>query len=206
MTPRSHHGKEHPAGLPGPARDTRRFTVSRPTPFGVVVLLWEERRGRPRVARVALPNPRRPTLGDAPLCPENTDASCPEIDKIAGRIQAFLEGEEGQFSLDSVLLEDCGSFQGDVLVAESAIPRGRVSTYRLIAAHLGRPAAARAVGNALARNPFPIIVPCHRAIRSDGTLGGYQGGLAMKRALLGMEGVRFDDRGRVQAPRGPWYA
>jgi methylated-DNA-[protein]-cysteine S-methyltransferase len=70
---------------------------------------------------------------------------------------------------------------------------------------LGKPSAARAVGRALATNPFPIIIPCHRAVRSDGSLGGYQGGLAMKRALLEMEGVEFDARGRVATP-GFYYA
>jgi len=54
-----------------------------------------------------------------------------------------------------------------------------------------------AVGTALAKNPFPIVIPCHRAVRSDGTLGGYQGGLEMKRALLEMEGVYFDTFDRV---------
>jgi len=62
---------------------------------------------------------------------------------------------------------------------------------------LSSPNAARAVGNALANNPFPIIIPCHRAIRSDRSLGGYQGGLEMKRTLLGMEGIEFDDSGRA---------
>ena len=53
------------------------------------------------------------------------------------------------------------------------------------------------MGNALARNPFPIIIPCHRAIKSDGTLGGYQGGLAMKRTLLENEGIQFTPIGKV---------
>ena len=53
------------------------------------------------------------------------------------------------------------------------------------------------MGNALANNPFPLIVPCHRAIRSDRHLGGYQGGVKMKRALLEKEGIPFDDAGRV---------
>ncbi|HUT21711.1 MAG TPA: MGMT family protein, partial [Anaerolineae bacterium] len=61
--------------------------------------------------------------------------------------------------------------------------------------------AARAVGNALARNPFPLVIPCHRAIRAGGTLGGYQGGSGMKRALLEIEGVQFSGEGRVVAPR-----
>ena len=72
-----------------------------------------------------------------------------------------------------------------------------MSTYQRIAGHLGNTQAARAVGTALAHNPFPIIVPCHRAIRSDGTLGGFQGGVEMKRALLGMEGVLADGSGRI---------
>ena len=68
-------------------------------------------------------------------------------------------------------------FQESVLRAEATeIPRGRVSTYKLIAEHVGTHNGARAVGTALARNPFPLIVPCHRAIRSDRRLGGYQGG------------------------------
>jgi methylated-DNA-[protein]-cysteine S-methyltransferase len=83
------------------------------------------------------------------------------------------------------------------LRAEHGIPRGSVSTYQRIAKLLGNRNATRAVGGALANNPFPIIIPCHRAIRSDGTLGGYQGGLKMKRALLEMEGVFFNALGRV---------
>ena len=63
------------------------------------------------------------------------------------------------------------------------------------------PALARAVGQALARNPFAVIVPCHRAIRTDGHLGGYQGGLDMKRSLLEAEGVSFNVTGRVIATR-----
>ncbi|MBE9507936.1 MAG: MGMT family protein, partial [Chloroflexi bacterium] len=66
-----------------------------------------------------------------------------------------------------------------------------------IARHLGVKGGARAVGRALARNPFPIVIPCHRAIRSNGELGGYQGGLEMKRALLEGEGIEFTQRGKV---------
>ena len=61
-----------------------------------------------------------------------------------------------------------------------------------------------AVGTALATNPFPIFIPCHRAIAADGSLGGYQGGIAMKRALLAFEGVEVDSADRIAAPR-LWY-
>ncbi|MBW2560575.1 MAG: MGMT family protein [Deltaproteobacteria bacterium] len=91
----------------------------------------------------------------------------------------------------------CSPFQERVLRAEYAILRGRVTTYQRIARHIGHTAAARAVGTALATNPFTIMIPCHRSIRSNGTLGGYQGGLEMKRSLLEMEGVSFNDSGRV---------
>jgi methylated-DNA-[protein]-cysteine S-methyltransferase len=120
---------------------------------------------------------------------------------VAADIRRFLAGGEISFSLDFAAMSACPSFQQAVLRAEHAIPRGRVSAYGLIARRLGRPGASRAVGNALATNPFPIIVPCHRAVRSDGALGGYQGGPAMKRILLEREGVPFDRAGRVAVPR-----
>jgi len=86
-------------------------------------------------------------------------------------------------------------------LAEYGIPRGWVSTYGKIAKHIGVAGGSRAVGRALAENPFPIIIPCHRAVRVDGVIEGYQGGSEMKRALLAMEGVEFTDRGTVSMQR-----
>ncbi len=114
-----------------------------------------------------------------------------------------MKGEDIVFSLEAVDLSLCSPFQASVLQAEHAIPRGRVSPYKLIADYLKKPGGARAVGNALATNPFPIIVPCHRAVRSDRRLGGYQGGLDMKRDLLEKEGIVFDKRNRVNTVR--WF-
>jgi methylated-DNA-[protein]-cysteine S-methyltransferase len=105
----------------------------------------------------------------------------------------FLRGEAVALPIDLLDATVCTPFQWRVLMAEKAIPRGEVRTYGQIAAQVGCPRGARAVGNALANNPFPIVIPCHRAVRSDGSLGGFQGGVAMKRALLEMEGVRFDE-------------
>jgi methylated-DNA-[protein]-cysteine S-methyltransferase len=98
-------------------------------------------------------------------------------------------------------MKQCSEFQRRVLLAEYGIRRGWVSTYGRIARHLGMPQGARAVGSALAHNPFPIIIPCHRAIAADGSLGGYQGGPEMKRSLLEMEGIAFGANGRVQVER-----
>ncbi len=114
-------------------------------------------------------------------------------------MRRYLEGEPLRLPLSLIDLEQCSPFQRRVLLAEYGIPRGRVSTYGRLAAGLGVPAAARAVGGALARNPFPIIIPCHRTVRSDGDLGGFRGGPEMKRALLELEGVEITSTGRVPA-------
>ena len=75
-----------------------------------------------------------------------------------------------------------------VLEATARVPYGSVSTYREVAAAVGSPRGSRAAGNALGSNPLPIIVPCHRILRSGGALGGYTGGLERKRWLLAVEG------------------
>lgn len=76
----------------------------------------------------------------------------------------------------------------DVLAQTSRIPFGRTSTYGEIAGKIGRPRAARAVGNALGSNPIPIVIPCHRVLRAGGALGGYGGGVDRKETLLALEG------------------
>jgi methylated-DNA-[protein]-cysteine S-methyltransferase len=168
------------------------------TPFGPVVVVWSPIQGEPKVRRVILSRPDRPATDEVSRLFAEADASsCPEIDALCAEIAASLSGWRIRFSLAQVQLTDCPPFQQAVLRAEHAIPCGCVSTYGLLATHLGKPGSARAVGNALAGNPFPIIVPCHRAIRSDRTLGGYQGGLKMKRALLENEGITFDVHGKV---------
>jgi len=176
--------------------------ILRRTRFGPAVILWEARSDRPTVRQILISRPGQPAeISLKAQFPDSVPSSCGLIDDLAGRIAAFLEGADVRFALEHVQLDLCPPFQHKVLLAEYAIPRGQVSTYRRMAAHLGVPGGARAVGNALATNPFPIVIPCHRAIRSDGTLGGYQGGLAMKRILLEQEGVVIDDRGRVRSTK-----
>lgn len=172
------------------------------TPFGSVAVIWSTVDDSPKIVRVLLSKPEE--LAEDQACrlyPNSQASSCAEIDVVATAISAFLEGEDISFSLDIVDFKLCSVFQRSVLLAEHRIPRGNVSTYQLIGAHLGKQNGARAVGNALANNPFPLIVPCHRAIRSDRQLGGYQGGLQMKLVLLKNEGIAFDDARRVVCAR-----
>ncbi|MGQ9787751.1 MAG: MGMT family protein [Candidatus Hadarchaeaceae archaeon] len=87
-------------------------------------------------------------------------------------------------------------FQRRVLELTARVPRGRVTTYKQIACAMGKPKAYRAVAMALAKNPYPIKIPCHRIVSSDGKIGGYTGGIQKKIELLNKEGVEVK-AGRV---------
>jgi methylated-DNA-[protein]-cysteine S-methyltransferase len=85
------------------------------------------------------------------------------------------------------------AFQKKVWRAITEIPRGETITYKNLAKKLGKPRAVRAVANAVGANPFPPVIPCHRVVRSDGTLGGYsgKGGIKTKKVLLKKEGIKL---------------
>lgn len=98
---------------------------------------------------------------------------------------------EGRHDLSGVDLSGLSAFQQRVLEATAAIPLGEVRTYGEVALSIGSPGAARAVGTALATNPVPIVVPCHRVVRANGDLGNYSGpgGPGSKKRLLEFEGA-----------------
>lgn len=101
------------------------------------------------------------------------------------QVREYLLGERREFS---VLLDAKGTpFQLDVWSETRRIPYGKTSTYGQIAAAIGRPRAARAVGAALNVNPIPIFIPCHRVIGKNGTLVGFNGGIALKEQFLALE-------------------
>ncbi len=89
-------------------------------------------------------------------------------------------------------LGELSDFQKTVLNALRQVPRGEVRTYKELAALAGRPKAVRAVGNAMARNPVPLLIPCHRIVPCGGGVGNYGLGVRMKRELLSREGVPVD--------------
>jgi methylated-DNA-[protein]-cysteine S-methyltransferase len=107
------------------------------------------------------------------------------VSAAAIQLEQYFAGERTGFDLDVEL--DGTPFERRVWDAVRAIPYGQTATYAEIARRIGRPDACRAVGRANGRNPLALIVPCHRVIGSDGSLTGYAGGIAMKRALLDLE-------------------
>lgn len=122
---------------------------------------------------------------DAPLPPEATLPA-----RYRDVLVAYLAGGEAEPA--ELPIDPRGTaFQRRVWDTLRRIPRGRVRTYGGIAAEIGSPRAMRAVGSANGRNPLPIVVPCHRVIEAGSRLGGYTGGLHLKRFLLDLEGVKI---------------
>jgi methylated-DNA-[protein]-cysteine S-methyltransferase len=112
------------------------------------------------------------------------------VERVRRELEEYFDGRREQFDV-AVDLSVLPEFQRAVLEELRRVPYGVVSTYGRLAARLGRPRSARAVGGALNRNPIPIVVPCHRIVGANGSLVGYAGGLERKRVLLSLEGVSF---------------
>ena len=108
------------------------------------------------------------------------------LDEAARQLDAYFAGSRRTFDLPVDLRLSTG-FRRQVLDQLRTIGYGHTETYTAVAVATGRPRAVRAVGSACATNPIPVVVPCHRVLRTDGTLGGYVGGLRAKRTLLALE-------------------
>ena len=117
---------------------------------------------------------------------EAQDAADSRFADAAHLFSRYFDGEAVDFNLD-LDLEIGTPFQTLVWEATRRISYGAVQSYGWLAREVGKPKAARAVGGAMAANPLPIVIPCHRVIRSDGGLGGYSGGLNWKPQLLSLE-------------------
>lgn len=138
--------------------------------------------------KVILPRPAEDEIFDliAATASEALENNNHFID-LTKRLKAYFSGEKISF-LDKLDFSDYTTFQCEVWKAASQIPYGETRSYGWIAEKTGRPKAVRAVGQALGRNPCPVIVPCHRVLAGDGGLGGFSGGIEMKKYLLRLEG------------------
>jgi methylated-DNA-[protein]-cysteine S-methyltransferase len=117
---------------------------------------------------------------------ERDDERAPEV---AGLLQAYAAGEPAEIETFPVDLPSCNAFQRETWLALREIPRGQTRSYGWLAHRVGRASAPRAIGALVGSNPIPLWLPCHRVVASDGSLHGFGGGLAMKQALLELEGV-----------------
>jgi len=110
------------------------------------------------------------------------------VDPIRRELDEYFDGNRRVFDLELDLTPVAG-FKRQALVELAHVPYGELTTYGALAAKIGRPKAARAVGGAMNRNPIPIVLPCHRVVGASGSLVGYAGGLERKETLLRLEGA-----------------
>ncbi|HEY5837006.1 methylated-DNA--[protein]-cysteine S-methyltransferase [Streptomyces sp.] len=108
---------------------------------------------------------------------------------VTAQLDAYFEGTLREFSLDLDWSLITGFARRVLRELATTVPYGTVVAYQDLAERVGEPGAARAVGSAMGANPLPVVVPCHRVIESDGGIGGFGGGLEIKRSLLALEGV-----------------
>jgi len=160
------------------------------TPLGWVGVAASDR----GICRIVLPKKEKKTtereLANAEYGrrkAEGTTASAHDIlKKSITLLQKYFSGKPVSFNL-SLDTRSYTPFQQAVWQAAAEIPSGETRSYAWIAKRIKNPRAVRAVGQALGANPIPIIIPCHRVISSAGTLGGFAGGLSMKKGLLALE-------------------
>ena len=160
--------------------------TSADSPFGPL-LLASTKRG---LVRVGLPNQDSDELlADlaARVSPRVLEAPA-ELDEVRRELDLYFAGKLDHFDLPLDWRLSSG-FRRRVLRAIDRIPYGQSRTYREMARRAGNERAVRAAGSACGSNPIPLVVPCHRVLRTSGALGGYGGGLPMKQALLELEGV-----------------
>jgi methylated-DNA-[protein]-cysteine S-methyltransferase len=180
-----------------PAKDYYRILQ---TPFGEIGLVWTETATAFRLRRIFLPLPDGTVIDRVTEAfPYAAARNAADADKFSNSLIQAIQGQSADFNFDILDLNPATPFQRSVLSRCFLIPRGRVITYGTLASATGTPRGARAIGMVMAGNPFPLIIPCHRVVRADRSLGGFGGGLAMKKALLVHEGVRFDHNGKVDS-------
>ena len=159
------------------------------TAIGRCGIAWSER----GIAGLQLPEPagvaRGALLSRFPEAVET--APPPSVAAVIDAARSLLDGGNPDFDAVPLDWTGIGAFERAVYEATRAIPRGSTRTYGEVAAALGDPGAARAVGQALGRNPFPIVVPCHRVLAADGRPGGFSapGGVRTKLRMLAIEGA-----------------
>jgi len=156
------------------------------SPFGPLLLA----RTRKGLVRVGLPNQDRDELLidlAARVSPRVLESPA-ELEEARRELDLYFDGKLDSFGLP-LDWRLSGGFRQRVLRAINRIPYGQTRSYTEMARRAGNERAVRAAGTACGSNPIPLVVPCHRVLRSGGALGGYGGGLPMKRALLSLEGV-----------------
>ena len=177
------------------------------TPLGACGIAWkgqETSRIPPAVTFFQLPEATR-SVTDTRIAGSSGGRKVrvppPHIASIIRKVQKHLHGDVQDFLEVVVDLDSAGPFARQVYMAARKIPPGRTVTYGDLAKDMDRPSAARAVGQALGRNPIPLIIPCHRVLAAGGMSGGFSapGGVGTKARMLAIEGVMIGPPATIQS-------
>ena len=171
------------------------------SPIGEITIIWRKK-PKFQIEEIIISNPNKTSSQiarekyeiDGELA---VNKKSKQLNKVLREINNYFNEKDYKFSLEYLNLDKLKPFQREVLEAEFNTKKGTVNTYKDIAKAIDRPKAYRAVGSALAKNPFPIIIPCHRTVKWDRTIGGFSGfagGLESKKTLLELDGLMIEGK------------
>jgi methylated-DNA-[protein]-cysteine S-methyltransferase len=168
--------------------DIRQYYCVFDTPIGACGIAWSEH----GITRFRLPEATRAATERRMARGAQEAEPPPRIANVIAEVLRYCAGTKIDFTSVALDMPDVVAFHRQVYEAARAVGWGETASYGDLAREIGAPGEAREVGQALARNPIPLIVPCHRILTSDGKLGGFSapGGTATKERLLALEGVR----------------
>lgn len=182
--PPDSHSREAHVSLMKVFEPSRAFCAWVEAPFGPVFLA---KTGK-GVCRVSFRRSEDELLSDLERGAILPEMAPEELDRERRELEEYFRGKRRRFEFP-VDLRWGTEFQRSVLEAARRIPFGEYWSYADVARRVGRPKAQRAVGSALGKNPVAIVIPCHRVVASGGRIGGYTGGLDIKRSLMKIEGM-----------------
>lgn len=171
------------------------------SPIGEIAIIWRKK-PKFQIEEIIISNPNQTASEIVKEKYESEEElhlnkKSKQLNQVLNEINKYFQEKDYKFSLSYLNMDKLKPFQRKVLEAEFKTEKGTVNTYKDIAIEVGSPKAYRAVGTALAKNPFPIIIPCHRTVKADRTIGGFSGfagGLESKKILLELDGLMIQDK------------
>ena len=171
------------------------------SPIGEIAIIWRKK-PKFQIEEIIISNPNQTASEIVKEKYESEEElhlnkKSKQLNQVLNEINKYFQEKDYKFSLSYLNMDKLKPFQRKVLEVEFKTKKGTVNTYKDIAKEVGSPKAYRAVGTALAKNPFPIIIPCHRTVKADRTIGGFSGfagGLESKKILLELDGLMIQDK------------
>ena len=167
--------------------------IINPSPIGEITIIWRKK-PKFQIEEIIL---SRPDKSSSQIAEEKYNKKSKQLNNVLKELDNYFHEKDARFSLEYLNLEKFTPFQRKVLETEFKTKKGTINTYKDLAKAAGSPKAYRSVGTALSKNPYPIIIPCHRTVKSDRTIGGFGGvaeGLESKKILLELDGLMIQGK------------